>query len=173
MLSQMRKHVCLLAGVAAAVVTTIFVLPHILLFVYVCFFQLSCALCSIYYHHQGSQLDLANPAVRRGAKLNDETLKLAIQHIGPRSIDDIASAYFPPGTSVQDAITMLKATGHASIDGPRLFKVTRPDGKRTEWFGVRAYIPYAGPQVWFDLETDQPNPTTIRHARGSIMSVYL
>lgn len=169
MVPQMKKRTAgLLVGAVAAVVTTIFVLPYILVFVYVCIW----ALCDMYYHYQGSQLDLSNPAVRRGVKLNDAALKLAMQHSGPRRIDDIASDYFPPGTSVQDAITMLKSTGHAWLEGPRLFHTRLRDGKTTEWFGFRACIPYVGgSQVWFDIETDQP-PTKIRHARGSTMSGY-
>ena len=72
---------------------------------------------------------------------------------------------------------MLKAA-HASIDGPRLFVYTDPNRtKTTEWFGVRAGIFFGGiaggPQVWFKLETDHPNPTLVRHATGSIWSVYL
>jgi hypothetical protein len=169
MISRMIKRtIGLSAGVAAAVLTTIFVLPHILLFVFVCLFELGCAL----YQHQAFQPDFSNPTVKRGVQLNEETRRLAVQHIGPRTIDGIASAYFPPGTSVQDAITMLTATGHVWIEGPALFRDTRPDGKATEGFGFRARIAYRAPrnpQIWFNLETDRP-PSKVRHARGSILS---
>ena len=141
----------------------------------VCVFALGGALSAIFYDLQDLGLDRSCPSVKRRVELRDEAQKLAAQNNGPRSIDEIVSAYLPPGTSIQDAITMLKAA-HASIDGPRLFVFTLPDGKTTEWFGVRACMFFGGiaggPQVWFDLETDHPNPTIVRHARGSMISLH-
>jgi hypothetical protein len=106
MISRMIKRtIGLSAGVAAAVLTTIFVLPHILLFVFVCLFELGCAL----YQHQAFQPDFSNPTVKRGVQLNEETRRLAVQHIGPGTIDGIASAYFPPGN--------LGARRNHNVDG--------------------------------------------------------
>jgi hypothetical protein len=171
-----KQHIQILAGTAAVV--TIFVVFHRILLVLFTVFLLALGAASSasYYYLQDLGLDRSSPSAKRGIELREEARKVAIQDNGSGTIDDIASAYFSPGTSVQDAITMLKAA-HASIDGPRLFVDTAPDGKTTEWFGVRACIFLGsiagGPQVWFYLDTDHPNPTTIRHARGSIMSVYL
>lgn len=171
-----KQHIQILVGTAAVV--TIFVVFHRILLVLftVCLLALGAALSSSFYYLQDLGLDHSSPSVKRGIELREETRKLAVQDNGSGDIDDIVSAYFPPGTSVQDAITMLKAA-HASIEGPRLFATARPDGKTTEWFGVRACIFFGsiagGPQAWFILEMDQPNPTIIIRARGSIMSVYL
>jgi hypothetical protein len=171
-----KQDILILAG-TAAVITVFAVFHRILLVVLtVCLLALGAALSASFYYLQDLGLDRSSPSVKRGIELREEARKLAFQNIGPRNMDEIVSAYFPPGTSVQDAITMLKAA-HVSIEGPKLFVATPPDGKTTQWFGVRACIFFGsiagGPQAWFILETDQANPTIITRARGSIMSVYL
>jgi hypothetical protein len=167
-----------LAGVAAAVVTTIFVVFHriLLAVLTVCLLALATALSAIFYDLQDLGLDRSSPSVKRGIELREEVRKLAVQKIGPRSIDEIVSSYFPPGTSIQDAITMLRAA-HASIDGPKLFVDMRPGRQDSRWFGVIAIIFFGGiaggPQADLVLESDRQQPTIIKHASGHIMSVYL
>ena len=173
----MRKQaIQILAGIAA--VMTIFVVFHRILLVVltVCLLALGAALSAIFYDLQDLGLDRSSPSVKHGIELREEVGKLAVQHIGPRSIDEIASAYFPPGMSIQDAITMLRAA-HASIEGPKLFVDMRPGRQDNRWFGVIAIIFFGGiaggPQAHFVLESDRQQPTIIQHASGDIMSVYL
>jgi hypothetical protein len=171
-----KQDIQILAG-TATVITVFAVFHRILLVVFtVCLLALGTALSAIFYDLQDLGLDRSSPSVKRGIELREEVGKLAVQNIGPRSIDEIVSVYFPPGTSIQDAITMLKAA-HASIDGPKLFVNMRPQGRTTEWFGVRAIIFFGGiaggPQADFVLESDRQQPTIVQHASGYIMSVYL
>lgn len=173
----MRKQFIQILVGTAAVTTALVVFHRILLVVLtVCLMALGAALSAIFYDLQDLGLDRSSPSVKRGIELREEVQKLAVQNIGPRSMDEIASAYFPPGTSIQDAITMLKAA-HASIEGPKSFVDLRPGQQDNRWFGVIAILFFGGiaggPQAHFVLESDPQQPTIIQHASGDIMSVYL
>jgi hypothetical protein len=170
-----RRHLYILSG-AASVITISAVFHRTVFGAWnICALALGVALSPILSDLQDFGLDPSSPLVQRGIELHQTARKLAEQNSASWDVDPIVSAYFPPGTSFQDAVTILRAA-HASIDGPKLFVGMGPDGKTTEWFGVTAIIFFGGitggPQAWFLLETDQP-PTTIRRASGFTMSVYL
>jgi hypothetical protein len=174
--SKMRRCYLYILSGAAAVITIGAVFHRTVFGAWnICAFAVGIALSPIFSALQDFGLDPSSPLVQRGIELRHTARKLAEHNSASWDVDPIISAYIPPGTSFQDAFRTLRAA-HASIEGPKLFVGTRPDGKTPEWFGVRAIIFFGGiaggPQAWFLLETDQP-PTIIQRASGFTMSVYL
>jgi hypothetical protein len=180
----MIRAITLSVGVAAVITIFFAFFGRILIVAFIsCLLLLgnasSDALSPIAHNLRTLLLNHSDPLVKRGFELREAVVtefeRLENQPtMASRNLDSIVSECIPPGTSFQDALTILNAAD-TTIKPPSSYTYGHQQHfVVTAEFTLKRYF-VGHTFALFVLETDPPNPkaTVVKEARGQIDSTSL